>query len=144
MNSAAKGGALERRLVKQLEGMGFICEKARPIYKKLPSGKIIAVQHDFFTAFDGVAKRRGDRTVWFQVTTKNSTIANKAGKMVEALEHFDPAHDDVWIVRWFEPKKPGQRGEWRINRWDDMFSPKHTYVLTSNGVALPWEDGNEE
>lgn len=135
MNTKRRGASLELRLKKQLEAMGFIIEKARAVY----AGKNRAVSHDFYSAFDMVAKRAGTRTTWIQATTTNVSIAQKAAQIAEALPYFDQQFDDVWIARWQTPK-PGQRGQWRIVRWDDGFDPKRTHLLSSADDVLPWEN----
>lgn len=140
MNSKARGASLERRFIQLLETHGYKCEKARATYAPRMAGRPMAVAHDLFRCLDIVAKKRGQKTAWVQVTTQGSSIKGKADKFrAEAEAHFDPDFDEVVVAQWVKPEKPGQRGQWRITRWCDDFDPRSSVFISSQPDSLPWE-----
>ena len=67
MSALSKGKSYELEVKKILESEGYKVEKAvnRVIWIK---GKPVSVAHDFFGAFDIIARQNGSPTLWIQVT----------------------------------------------------------------------------
>jgi len=135
-NTKRKGAQLEQRVIAILEAQGYLCERARANYAYSSRlGRTVSTAHDFFTAFDIIAKAPGRRTLWVQVTTKNVSVVSKVRRFGEVSGRFDKAFDDVQVWRWHTPDRPGQRGHFQVLLWDDEFSTKVAKTISTGSSS---------
>lgn len=96
VNTSAKGTALELSAIKILEAEGYKVHRCvRTGVKRGPF--YYSQSNDVFGCIDLVAKKRGARTRWIQVTA-HSGIGQKKKDLEEVP--WDPQHDSVEIWRW--------------------------------------------
>jgi hypothetical protein len=96
VNTSSKGTAIELAAIKVLEAEGY--KVHRCVRTGVKRGPIyISQSNDVFGCIDLVAKRRGERTRWIQVTA-DSGVGRKRKEIEEVP--WDPAHDSVEIWRW--------------------------------------------
>ena len=96
VNTSAKGTQIELAAIKLLEAEGY--KVHRCVRTGTRRGPIFVSQsNDVFGCIDLVAKRRGERTRWIQVTA-DSGIGRKKAEMLEVP--WDSLHDSVEIWRW--------------------------------------------
>jgi hypothetical protein len=96
VNTSSKGTAIELSAIKILEAEGYKVHRCvRTGVKRGPF--YFSQSNDVFGCIDLVAKKRGTRTRWIQVTA-HSGIGQKKKDLDEVP--WDPAHDSVEIWRW--------------------------------------------
>lgn len=96
VNTSAKGTAIELAAIKLLEAEGYKVHRCvRTGTKRGPLW--ISQSNDVFGCIDLVAKKRGARTRWIQVTA-HSGIGQKRREIEEVP--WDPLFDSVEIWRW--------------------------------------------
>jgi hypothetical protein len=88
VSSRSRGNAYEKEVKDILVGQGFIVEKALPRLVWIPGRRVpISSSHDFFGCWDLVAKKKGHKTLWVQVST---------------WEHMSHKRTQVKDFPWFE------------------------------------------
>jgi hypothetical protein len=96
VNTSSKGTAIELAAIKVLEAEGYKVHRCvRTGVKRGPL--YISQSNDVFGCIDLVAKRRGERTRWIQVTA-DSGVGRKKKDIGEVP--WDPVFDAVEIWRW--------------------------------------------
>lgn len=96
VNTSSKGTAIELAAIKVLEAEGY--KVHRCVRTGVRRGPLyISQSNDVFGCIDLVAKRRGERTRWIQVTA-HSGIGKKKADLDEVP--WDTAFDSVEIWRW--------------------------------------------
>ncbi|HEX9710496.1 MAG TPA: hypothetical protein VGB42_11110, partial [Candidatus Thermoplasmatota archaeon] len=96
INTSSKGTQIELLAIKVLEAEGFVVHRAvRTGQKRGPLW--ISQSNDIFGCIDLVAKRRGQRTRWIQVTADGG-VGRKKRELLEVP--WDLVHDSVEIWRW--------------------------------------------
>lgn len=96
VNTSAKGTQIELSAIKVLEAEGY--KVHRCVRTGTKRGPIFVSQsNDVFGCIDLVAKKKGMRTRWIQVTA-DSGISRKKKDIDEVP--WDPQHDSVEIWRW--------------------------------------------
>lgn len=96
VNTSKKGTSIELAAIKVLEAEGY--KVHRCVRTGVKRGPLYFSQsNDVFGCIDLVAKRRGARTRWIQVTA-HSGIGQKKKDLDEVP--WDPEHDSVEIWRW--------------------------------------------
>lgn len=96
VNTSSKGTAIELAAIKVLEAEGY--KVHRCVRTGVKRGPIyISQSNDVFGCIDLVAKKKGTRTRWIQVTA-HSGIGQKKADLAEVP--WDPVFDSVEIWRW--------------------------------------------
>jgi len=96
VNTSKKGAAIELQAIKLLEAEGYTVH--RSVRTGVRRGaKWISHSNDVFGCIDLVAKKKGERTRWIQVTA-HSGIGRKKADLAEVP--WDPLFDSVEIWRW--------------------------------------------
>lgn len=96
VNTSSKGTAIELAAIKVLESGGYKVHRCvRTGVKRGPL--YISQSNDVFGCIDLVAKKRGERTRWIQVTA-DSGVGRKKKDLGEVP--WDPTFDSVEIWRW--------------------------------------------
>lgn len=96
VNTSSKGTAIELAAIKVLEAEGYKVHRCvRTGVKRGPFW--FSQSNDVFGCIDLVAKKRGERTRWIQVTAHGG-IGQKKKDIGEVP--WDPVHDSVEIWRW--------------------------------------------
>ncbi len=96
INTSSKGTQIELSAIKVLEAEGYRVHRCvRTGTKRGPLW--ISQSNDVFGCIDLVAKKRGERTRWIQVTA-HSGIGAKKKEILDVP--WDPVHDSVEIWRW--------------------------------------------
>lgn len=96
VNRSAKGTVIELKAIKILETWGYKVHRCvRTGVKRGPH--YFSQSNDVFGCIDLIAKKRGERTRWVQVTA-DSGIGRKKGDLAEVP--WDPLFDQVEIWRW--------------------------------------------
>ena len=94
---------LENRAVKDLEGQGYMVQKALFSIKHLPNGKILSNRSDFFSVWDIMAVK-ADECIFMQVCS-GTTYQEHVRKIERAFPHTSWARQ---IIRYYYKEK---------NRW---------------------------
>lgn len=95
MSRRSTGNLYEKYCKAYLEAEGYVCHRATASMKNV--GKFFVSQaNDVFSCIDIIAKKKGERTRWIQVTSENVGIGVKAKKM--EVVPWTPEHDcvEVW------------------------------------------------
>jgi len=96
VNTSSKGTAIELAAIKVLEAEGY--KVHRCVRTGIKRGPIyISQSNDVFGCIDLVAKKKGTRTRWIQVTADGG-IGRKKADLAEVP--WDPVFDSVEIWRW--------------------------------------------
>jgi hypothetical protein len=96
INTSSKGAQVELAAIKLLEAEGY--KVHRCIRTGVKRGPLwISQSNDVFGCIDLVAKKKGQRTRWIQVTA-DSGVGRKRREMDEVP--WDPLYDSVEIWRW--------------------------------------------
>lgn len=136
--SKKKGDTIEGRAKRILEGMGYAVEKARPV-RAWVDGRVISKAHDYWGAFDLIAVKPGARILFVQVSTMNVGIGKKVAQMRDVLARLPPEHAEVHVWRWRAPDRPGQRGAFVIQRWEDDFKYDKRRWVAVDSTCFPWD-----
>jgi Holliday junction resolvase-like predicted endonuclease len=118
MNRTRKGTRTERVAADLLERQGYVVHRCvKTVVRKGP--RWMTVGSDIFGNIDLIAKKKGERTRWIQVTSSSSIGRKRADLLVTPWE---PAHDSVEIWRWISPRRSGEPGRFQLYRLDDGLS----------------------
>jgi hypothetical protein len=94
--TSAKGAEVELLAIKLLEAAGYTVHRC--VRTGIKRGPIyISQSNDVFGCIDLVAKKKGERTRWLQVTA-HSGVGKKRQEILEVP--WDPLYDSVEIWRW--------------------------------------------
>lgn len=95
MSRKSKGNQYEKWARKVLEADGWVVHRAESQGTKI-GNFYVSRSNDIFHCIDLVAKKKGYRTRWIQVTSENVGIGVKAKKMEQVP--WTPEHDcvEVW------------------------------------------------
>jgi hypothetical protein len=145
VNRSAKGTAIELAALKLLEAEGYKVHRCvRTGVKRGPF--YYSQSNDVFGCIDLVAKKKGERTRWIQVTA-HSGIGKKKADLAEVP--WDPLYDSVEIWRWVGggTRKHKTTGEWLARQYfqvyhlDDGFELRpDRRVLTEPGTGTQAQD----
>ncbi len=96
VNTSSKGTSIELAAIKTLEAEGYKVHRCvRTGAKRGPFW--VSQSNDVFGCIDLVAKKKGERTRWIQVTA-HSGVGKKKQEILEVP--WDSDHDSVEIWRW--------------------------------------------
>jgi hypothetical protein len=127
VNTSSKGAAIELAAIKVLEAEGY--KVHRCVRTGIKRGPLyISQSNDVFGCIDLVAKKRGTRTRWIQVTA-HSGIGKKKADLDEVP--WDPAFDSVEIWRWVggNTRKHKATGAWLERQYFQVYHLDHGYEL---------------
>jgi hypothetical protein len=127
VNTSSKGTAIELAAIKVLEAEGY--KVHRCVRTGVKRGLFYFSQsNDVFGCIDLVAKKRGTRTRWIQVTADGG-IGRKKADLAEVP--WDPAFDSVEIWRWVggNARKHKTTGDWLERQYFQVYHLDHGYVL---------------
>lgn len=95
MSKRSNGAKYEKEAKAILEAQGWLVERAFPKMVTIGPGRIISTSHDFFGAFDLIAKKAFYPTLWVQVSTWEMISVKK--KQVSSFP-WTPKQDrvEVW------------------------------------------------
>ena len=119
VNTSSKGTQIELAAIKVLEAEGY--KVHRCVRTGIKRGPIyISQSNDVFGCIDLVAKRKGARTRWIQVTA-DSGIGRKKADLAEVP--WDPDHDSVEIWRWVggNARKHKSTGDWLKRQYFQVY-----------------------
>jgi hypothetical protein len=108
MSTRDKGNRWEKEVKAILESQGYVVERALPKFVYIPGRKFpISQSHDFFGAWDIIAKLSGEKTLWIQVSSwDNASTKRKQVEDFPATEGFDECA--IWA------RVEGRNGHFRI------------------------------
>lgn len=127
VNTSAKGTAIELAAIKILEAEGY--KVHRCVRTGVRRGPLyISQSNDVFGCIDLVAKKRGTRTRWIQVTA-HSGIGQKKKDLDEVP--WDRAFDSVEIWRWVggNNRKHKTTGALIERQYFQVYHLDHAYEL---------------
>ncbi len=127
VNTSAKGTAIELAAIKLLEAEGYKVHRCvRTGVKRGPF--YFSQSNDVFGCIDLVAKKKGARTRWIQVTA-DSGIGRKKKDLDEVP--WDPQHDSVEIWRWVggNNRKHKTTGAFLERQYFQLYHFDHAYAL---------------
>lgn len=127
VNRTHKGRQIELWAIKALEAEGYVVHRCvRTSIKRGPMW--ISQSNDIFGCIDLVAKKRGERTRWVQVTADGG-IGRKKDDL--ALVPWDPLFDSVEIWRWVGgPRRKHKRtGEWLERQYFQVYHLDASFEL---------------
>ncbi len=127
VNTSSKGTAIELAAIKVLEAEGY--KVHRCVRTGVKRGPIyISQSNDVFGCIDLVAKKRGTRTRWIQVTA-DSGIGRKKKDLDEVP--WDPHFDSVEIWRWVGggARKHKTTGDWLERQYFQVYHLDQAYAL---------------
>lgn len=136
-NTSAKGTAIELTAIKMLEAEGYTVHRC--VRTGIKRGSMyISQSNDVFGCIDLVAKKRGQRTRWIQVTA-HSGIGKKKADLDEVP--WDPLFDDVEIWRWVggQRRKHKTTGEWLDRQYFQVYRLDEDYELKPENKIRPDE-----
>jgi hypothetical protein len=134
VNTSAKGTGIELAAIKVLEAEGYKVHRCvRTGVKRGPF--YFSQSNDVFGCIDLVAKKRGTRTRWIQVTA-HSGIGQKKKDLDEVP--WDPAHDSVEIWRWVggQNRKHKATGAFLERQYFQVYHLDHGYALRKDDRVL--------
>jgi len=157
VSTRAKGSKKEKEVADLFSWAEFAVSRAPLTAKFIGPGRVVSIAADFFGAFDLLAKRRGDPTVWCQVTFENHAAKRKAKIIEFAREYlsiegdpttggpFDRALLFLWIPRKhfrvfeliYDPTLPPTRSHWD---WIEIGKVDHGVAINSgrSGPSLTY------
>lgn len=127
VNTSKKGTNIELAAIKVLEAEGYKVHRCvRTGVKRGPF--YFSQSNDVFGCIDLVAKKRGARTRWIQVTA-DSGIGRKKKDLDEVP--WDRAHDSVEIWRWVGGQKRRSKvdGSWLDRQYFQVYHFDDGYAL---------------
>lgn len=139
VNRSAKGTGIELRAIKILEGMGYKVHRCvRSSVRR--GGRFFSQSNDVFGCVDLIAKKRGERTRWIQVTA-HSGMGQKKQDLEEVP--WDPLFDQVEIWRWVggAARKHKTTGEWLDRQYFQVYKHEEDYELRDGNRIRPEEYG---
>ena len=140
VNTSSKGTHVELLAIKLLEAQGYKVHRCvRTGVKRGPF--YFSQSNDVFGCIDLVAKKRGERTRWLQVTA-DSGVGRKRKEMEEVP--WDPLFDSVEIWRWVGGRKRNHKttGEALARQYFQVYHMDDAFALRPDRrVAV--EPGND-
>jgi hypothetical protein len=127
VNTSSKGTAIELAAIKVLEAEGY--KVHRCVRTGVKRGPIyISQSNDVFGCIDLVAKKKGTRTRWIQVTADGG-IGRKKADLAEVP--WDPHFDSVEIWRWVggQNRKHKTTGAFLERQYFQVYHLDQGYVL---------------
>jgi hypothetical protein len=127
VNTSSKGTAIELAAIKVLEAEGY--KVHRCVRTGIKRGPLyISQSNDVFGCIDLVAKKKGTRTRWIQVTA-DSGVGRKKKDLDEVP--WDPTFDSVEIWRWVggNARKHKSTGAWLERQYFQVYHLDHGYEL---------------
>jgi hypothetical protein len=127
VNTSSKGTAIELAAIKILEAEGYKVHRCvRTGVKRGPF--YFSQSNDVFGCIDLIAKKKGTRTRWIQVTA-DSGIGRKKKDLDEVP--WDPVIDSVEIWRWVggNARKHKTTGDWLERQYFQVYHLDHAYAL---------------
>jgi hypothetical protein len=134
VNRSKKGTQIELAALKLLEAEGYTVHRC--VRTGIKRGPIFVSQsNDVFGCIDLVAKRRGERTRWIQVTA-HSGIGQKKADL--AVVPWDPLYDSVEIWRWVggNRRKSKSTGAWLHRQYFQVYHMDDGYALRPDRRVL--------
>lgn len=134
VNRSKKGTQIELAALKLLEAEGYTVHRC--VRTGVKRGPLYYSQsNDVFGCIDLVAKRRGERTRWIQVTA-HSGIGQKKADL--AAVPWDPLYDSVEIWRWVggNRRKNKATGEWLQRQYFQVYHMDDGYALRPDRRVL--------
>ena len=134
VNTSSKGTAIELAAIKVLEAEGYKVHRCvRTGVKRGPF--YYSQSNDVFGCIDLVAKKKGTRTRWIQVTA-HSGIGQKKADLAEVP--WDPHFDSVEIWRWVGggARKHKTTGDWLERQYFQVYHLDQGYAL-DKGHRIP-------
>lgn len=119
-NTNRKGVRLERVAIKVLESKPYAVHRTiRHVVRK--KGRVLSISSDIYGCIDLIAKRKGERTRWIQVTTATS-IRKRIADFAKVP--WSPEHDVVELWRWIPAGKhlDGRTGKPRLRKYFKVYS----------------------
>lgn len=144
VNRSAKGTAIELRAIRILQAEGYTVHRCvRTGVRR--GGLYVSQSNDVFGCIDLVAKKRGERTRWIQVTA-HSGIGKKKDDLAEVP--WDPLFDSVEIWRWVGggARKHKTTGAWLDRQYFQVYHLDDDYGLDpERRIREPpeWTPGDE-
>lgn len=135
VNTSSKGTKIELMAIKMLEAEGYTVHRCvRTGVKR--GGMYISQSNDVFGCIDLVAKKRGQRTRWIQVTA-DSGIGRKKADLAEVP--WDELFDEVEIWRWVggRPRKHKTTGEMLDRQYFQVYRMDQEYALRDENRVRP-------
>jgi len=135
VNTSAKGTAIELTAIRILEAEGYTVHRCvRTGVRR--GGRYISQSNDVFGCIDLVAKKRGERTRWVQVTA-HSGIGQKKEDLAEVP--WDPLFDSVEIWRWVggRARRHKTTGEWLDRQYFQIYHLDDDYDLIADNRIRP-------
>jgi hypothetical protein len=134
VNTSSKGTAIELAAIKVLEAEGY--KVHRCVRTGVRRGPLyISQSNDVFGCIDLVAKKKGERTRWLQVTA-HSGIGKKKADLDEVP--WDPAFDSVEIWRWVggASRKHKTTGAFLERQYFQVYRLDHGFGLRKDDRVL--------
>lgn len=135
VNTSAKGTAIELAAIKMLEAEGYNVHRCvRTGVRR--GGMYISQSNDVFGCIDLVAKKRGQRTRWIQVTADGG-IGRKKADLAEIP--WDELFDEVEIWRWVggQRRKHKTTGAWLDRQYFQVYRMDQNYELRAENKVRP-------
>jgi hypothetical protein len=134
VNTSSKGTAIELAAIKVLEAEGYKVHRCvRTGVKRGPF--YFSQSNDVFGCIDLVAKRKGERTRWIQVTADSGVGRKK--KDIEEVP-WDPVFDSVEIWRWVggASRKHKTTGAFLERQYFQVYRLDHGFELRKDDRVL--------
>lgn len=121
-NTARKGCSIENHAVRHLEACGYVVHRCirNGVYR---AGHWYSAGNDIWGCIDILAKRRGERIRFIQVTS-GAHIATKR-RQLDAVP-WDPEWECVEIWRWIPAKRGGLPGHFQRYLLDEGYTLDHS------------------
>ena len=137
VNRSAKGTALELAAIKMLQVDGYKVHRCvrSGVHR---GGRYFSQSNDVFGCVDLIAKKRGQRTRWIQVTA-DSGIGRKKQDLAEVP--WDPLFDEVEIWRWVggARRKDKRNGQWLDRQYFQVYRLDQEFDLRPDNRVRPGE-----
>ena len=137
INPSESGRLKEQYAIEALEALGYKVHRCirNAVEHRDQPGTYIHLPTDFFGCIDLIAKRRGERTRWVQVTSADS-VARKVRDLSEVP--WDEQFDSVEIWQWMRgdgPRLDKRTGEPRQRLLFKLYRMDNAYTHLEGDVA---------
>jgi hypothetical protein len=142
MSSRTRGATYEKEVLAILAAKGYVCERAMPKIVWIPrAGRRmpISTSHDFFGAWDIIAKKPGEPTRWIQVTVYER--AGRQDKRKEMLVFPENAMDSLEL---WARIRGGRSPHFRIHYAKDNYAWTGAVELVLKSSPKGDDNGREE
>lgn len=129
MNTNRKAAEIERHAIRILVGDGYVVHRTIRTPVETPSG-FYSNANDFFGCIDLLAKRKGERMRYIQVTTKS--VSSKVKEVREIP--WDTRFESVEIWQWIggaNKREDGRNGIKKPRCYFQLHSLDHAFVTDS-------------